>query len=273
MSDTVVDTPKIVIVGNSNVGKSSLFNHLTKEYSIVANYPYTTIDVARGTVAIGGKQFEIIDTPGIYALEIQSEDEIVTRDILLNEHPECIIQCIDAANLKTSLLLTSQLLELSTPLVICLNNIDGAGKKGIEIDSAELSRGLGVPVIETVASEGKGMTGLRKAILDTKPPSNGFKHKEFILGYLEKVDRCFPAHNRPSSALLLLLLLGDASIESWVQKHYGEEICRNATQAARGIRNGITTPLSRIIFNHRNEWTDGILHRVSGTTPLTASRL
>ena len=273
MSHTAVHNNKIVIVGNSNVGKSSLFNHLVKEYSIVANYPYTTIEIARGMLTIGGKQFELIDTPGIYSLEIQSEDEIVTRDILITEHPECIIQCIDAANLKTSLLLTSQLLELAAPLIICLNNIDGAKKKGIEIDSTELSRCLGVPVIETVASEGKGMPGLRKAILDAKPLSNGFKHKEFIRAHLEKVARNFPANNQPPPALALLLLLGDTSIEAWVQKYYGEAICRNATKAARSIRSGVTTPLSRIVFNRRNEWADGIVRLVSGTTTLTASRL
>jgi len=273
MSHTAVHKDKIVIVGNSNVGKSSLFNHLTREYSIVANYPYTTIEIARGTLAIGGRQFELIDTPGIYSLEIQSADEIVTRDILIKEHPECVIQCIDAANLKTSLLLTSQLLELATPLIICLNNVDGAGKKGIEIDSIELSRSLGVPVIETVASEGKGLPDLRRAILDTKYPSNGFKHTEFIQGHLEKIARHFPDHNRPPSALVLLLLLGDALIEEWVQKYYGDAICRNAANEARAIRASVTTPIGRIVFNRRNEWSNGIVRLVAGTTALTASRL
>ena len=273
MSHTALHKDKIVIVGNSNVGKSSLFNHLAREYSIVANYPYTTIEIARGTLAIGGRQFELIDTPGIYSLEIQSADEIVTRDILIKEHPECVIQCIDAANLKTSLLLTSQLLELATPLIICLNNVDGAGKKGIEIDSIELSRSLGVPVIETVASEGKGLPDLRRAILDTKYPSNGFKHTEFIQGHLEKIARHFPDHNRPPSALVLLLLLGDALIEEWVQKYYGDAICRNAANEARAIRASVTTPIGRIVFNRRNEWSNGIVRLVSGTTALTASRL
>jgi ferrous iron transport protein B len=197
----------------------------------------------------------------------------VTRDILIKEHPECVIQCIDAANLKTSLLLTSQLLELATPLIICLNNVDGAGKKGIEIDSIELSRSLGVPVIETVASEGKGLPDLRRAILDTKYPSNGFKHTEFIQGHLEKIARHFPDHNRPPSALVLLLLLGDALIEEWVQKYYGDAICRNAANEARAIRASVTTPLGRIVFNRRNEWSNGIVRLVSGTTALTASRV
>ena len=273
MSHTAVHKDKIVIVGNSNVGKSSLFNHLTREYSIVANYPYTTIEIARGTLAIGGRQFELIDTPGIYSLEIQSADEIVTRDILIKEHPECVIQCIDAANLKTSLLLTSQLLELATPLIICLNNVDGAEKKGIEIDSIELSRSLGVPVIETVASEGKGLPDLRRAILDTKYPSNGFKHTEFIQGHLEKIARHFPDHNRPPSALVFLLLLGDALIEEWVRMYYGDAICRNAANEARAIRASVTTPIGRIVFNRRNEWSNGIVRLVSGTTALTASRL
>ncbi len=263
----------VVIVGNSNVGKSSLFNRLTKEYSIVANYPYTTIEIARGSLTIGDKQFELIDTPGIDSLEIQSEDEIVTRDILISEHPECVIQCIDAANLKTSLLLTSQLLELAIPLIICLNNVDGAGKKGIEIDRNKLSRSLGVPVIETIASEGKGLSGLRKAILDPKHPSNGFKHKDFIQKNLEKLARHFPARNLPPPALLILLLLGDQSIEDWIQKGYGAEVCRNAAQEARRIRTSITTPLSRIIFNRRNEWADDIVRLVAGTTMPTASRL
>ena len=273
MRHTTVHQNKIVIVGNSNVGKSSLFNHLTKEYSIVANYPYTTIEVARGVISLGGKTFELIDTPGIYSLEIQSEDEIVTRDILITEHPEYIIQCIDAANVKMSLLLTSQLLELGVPLIICLNNIDGAKQKGIAINSTQLSQLLGIPIIETIAIEGKGVPDLRKTILETKPPVNGFKHKEFIETSIDKITRHFPSDNKPSTAIALLLLLGDKAIEEWIRKQYGESICREVKKAAQQIRTRISTPFGRIVFNRRNEWADNIVRLVSGATKFTTARL
>jgi len=145
--------------------------------------------VNRGEIKIEGKKFEFIDTPGIYSLEIQSEDEIITRDILIKEHPEYIIQCINATNIKRSLLLTSELLELNIPLIICLNNIDGAMQKGMRVDSDKLSRLIGVQVIETIATEGKGLSELIKGILKVSPAKNGFKHKDFIEKNLEKISR------------------------------------------------------------------------------------
>ena len=264
---------KIVIVGNSNVGKSSLFNHLTKNYSIVANYPYTTIAVARGEITLESKKFELIDTPGIYSLEIQSEDEIVTRDILIKEHPEFIIQCIDAANIKTSLLLTSQLLELNIPLLICLNNIDGAMQKGIWVDSAKLRDLLGVPVIETMATEGEGLGELRKRILKTKPPVNGFKHKEFIERDLEKVAGYFPVEHVPSPGILLLFLLGDKDIEKWILKQYGESIYHDVKKLAQYVKTSIPTPLDRIVFRDRSEWVEQIVNAVSGRSKIISTRL
>ncbi len=263
---------KIVIVGNSNVGKSSLFNHLSKNYSLVANYPYTTIAVARGEITLESKKFELIDTPGIYSLEIQSEDEIVTRDILIKEHPEFIIQCIDAANIKTSLLLTSQLLELNIPLIMCLNNIDGAMQKGIVVDSAKLSTIVGVPVIETMATEGEGLGELRRRILKTKPPANGFKHKEFIERDLEKVAGYFPVEHVPSPGILLLFLLGDKDIEKWILNQYGESIYHDVKQLAQYVKSSIPTPLGRIVFKDRSEWVEQIVNAVSGRSKIISTQ-
>lgn len=264
---------KIVIVGNSNVGKSSLFNHLTKNYSIVANYPYTTIAVARGEITLESKKFELIDTPGIYSLEIQSEDEIVTRDILVKEHPEFIIQCIDASNIKTSLLLTSQLLELNIPLIICLNNIDGAMQKGIVVDSVKLSTLLDLPVIETMATEGEGLGELRRRILKTKPPATGFKHKEFIERDLAKVAGYFPVEHVPSQGILLLFLLGDKDIEKWILDQYGESIYHDVKQLAQYVKTSIPTPLGRIVFKDRSEWVDQIVNAVSGRSKIISTQL
>jgi len=273
MDKVPVHKNKIVIVGNSNVGKSSLFNHLTKEYSIVANYPYTTIRVARGDITLGGEQFELIDTPGIYSLEIQSEDEIVARNILIKEHPEYVIQCIDAALLKTSLLLTSQLLELNIPLIICLNNVDGAMQKGIWVDSTKLSQILGVPVIETKATEGKGVAELRRNILTTKPPADGFKQRELIERDLAKLSGYFPEENIPSPAVLLLLMLEDKDIEAWTRKQYGEAIYQDVKKLTQYVKTSVQTPLTRIVFNARNEWVERIVTTVSGRSKIISTRL
>lgn len=272
MRHGAVHKNKIVIVGNSNVGKSSLFNQLTREYSIVANYPYTTIQVARAEITLGGKQFELIDTPGINSLVIQSEDEIVTRDIIIKEHPEYIIQCIDAANLKPSLLLTSELLELNIPMMICLNNVDGALQQGAQVDSSKLARLLGVPVVETVATEGRGLSEVKKRLLEAESSPDGFKHRDFIVRDLDKISRYFPAANMPSPAIPLLLLLGERDIEEWVRIQYGEAIYQDIVQLTRYSRSRIPSPLDRIIFKERNAWADELIDAVSSRSKLTSMR-
>lgn len=263
---------KIAIVGNSNVGKSALFNYLTKDYSIVANYPYTTVKIARGEIKIKGKTFELIDTPGIHSLQIQSEDEIVTRDVLIQEHPEYIIQCMDATNIKASLLLTSELIDLNIPLIICLNNVDGAMQRGILVDSAKLSGLTGVPVIETIATEGKGVGELTKKILETEPVGNGFKHKDFIEKGLEKVSRYFPPENLPSSAVLLLVLLEDKNIEEWIRKQYGESIYQDVKNLTRFMRTSNPIPLTRVAFKEKNEWAERIANAVTDRSKIVSTR-
>ena len=129
---------RIAIVGNPNVGKSSLFNGLTRAYSLVANVPHTTMEVSRAPVRIDGKEYEVIDTPGILSLDLPAEDGLVTRAILLEEHPEVIILCLDSNNFKRSLLLAAQVMELEIPLVVCLNFMDESRLKGIELAAKSL---------------------------------------------------------------------------------------------------------------------------------------
>lgn len=157
-------TPRILLVGNPNVGKSVIFGYLTGKYVAVSNYPGTTVEVSRGTMRLGGKSYEVIDTPGVNSLVPQSEDERVTRDMLLSSRPDLLIQVADAKNLRRTLLITSQLVELGTPMVLVLNLMDEARNRNIEIDIAGLSAMFGVPVIPTVATEGEGLTQLNRAI-------------------------------------------------------------------------------------------------------------
>ncbi|MCP4714978.1 MAG: GTP-binding protein, partial [Deltaproteobacteria bacterium] len=202
---------KIAIVGNPNVGKSVLFNQLTQDYSLVANAPYTTVAVHRADVVFNQNRYQVIDTPGIASLDIQSEDGLVTRSILVDEHPELIVFCLDANNLMRSLLLLSQVAELGVPLVCCLNFLDESRLKGIEVNITTCEKLLGVPVVETVASEGRGIRELRRALDHAAVPClEQLQYSHIVEDALDELSSCFPEAAAPSDAVLLLMLLQDA---------------------------------------------------------------
>jgi ferrous iron transport protein B len=249
---------KVAIVGNPNVGKSALFNQLTNAYSLVANFPHTTISVSRADVVIGGEKFEIIDTPGIMSLNIQSEDGLVTRDILLQEHPELIILCLDATNMKRSLLLASQIFELNVPLVICLNFIDEARQKGIAIDRKKLKQMLGVPVVETVASEGRGIKELVRQLPQAAVPTSQVRYKALIERGKERIASSFPADAQPSDAIALMLLQHDEGIRKLIRPRYGTEIMDAVQRRAARIQSLTEKPLDRTIFEERSRWAQRI---------------
>lgn len=164
MATQPIPRGRITLVGNPNVGKSVIFGYLTGRYTIVSNYPGTTVEVARGEMRFGGRDFDVIDTPGTNSLDPQSEDERVTRDILLSEPPDILIQVADVKNLRRTLLLTSQLAELGRPMILVLNLMDEARQRGITVDSAAISETFGIPVVETVAPYGEGLNDLSKAL-------------------------------------------------------------------------------------------------------------
>ncbi|MCK9573463.1 MAG: ferrous iron transporter B [Candidatus Omnitrophica bacterium] len=158
----------IVLVGNANVGKSVIFNALTKSYVTVSNYPGTTVDVSKGIAKLGPQNFTVYDTPGVNSLIVHSEDEKVTRDILSTSDIACVVQVADSKNLKRSLVLTLELIEFGLPLVLNLNMSDEAKERGISIDIKKLSEKLGIDIIETVAVTGEGVSKLKEAILKVK---------------------------------------------------------------------------------------------------------
>lgn len=155
---------KIVLVGSPNVGKSVLFNILTGAYVTVSNYPGTTVEVSRGKGRIGGIDFEIVDTPGMYSLTCITEEEKVTRDLLLEEHPRLLIHVIDAKNINRMLPLTLQFIEGGLPVMLVLNIMDEAESLGLDIDIIGLENELGIPVIPTIAAHNKGVEELKTRI-------------------------------------------------------------------------------------------------------------
>ena len=157
---------RIALVGNPNVGKSVLFHRLTGRYATVSNYPGTTVALTKGRALIGAEVCEVVDTPGVNLLEGPlTEDERVTRDILAQGGADLVLQVADARNLRRALMLTSQLADVRIPMVLVLNMADEARRRGVAVDTARLSDQLGIPVVETVAPEGRGLAELRAAFL------------------------------------------------------------------------------------------------------------
>jgi ferrous iron transport protein B len=156
---------KIALVGNPNVGKSVFFGRLTGRYATVSNYPGTTVTITSGRALVGAEVCDVIDTPGVNALEgVLSEDERITRALLSEGGAELVVQVADARNLRRALLLTSQLADLGLPMILVLNMLDEAHARGVAVDAARLSEHLGIPVIEAVAPEGRGIAELRAAL-------------------------------------------------------------------------------------------------------------
>jgi len=157
---------RIALAGNANVGKSAIFNQLTGLNQIVGNWPGKTVERAEGTLHFKGYTVRVIDLPGIYSLSTFSMEEIVSRDYIAVEKPDVIINVVDASALERNLYFTFQLLELKVPVIIALNQVDFAAKKGIRIDVQKLSEALGVPVVSTVAITGSGINELLSKAVD-----------------------------------------------------------------------------------------------------------
>ena len=147
------------LVGNQNCGKTTLFNVLTGSNQHVGNFPGVTVDQKMGEIK-DGKSGSVVDLPGIYSLRPYTQEEIVTRDFILNEKPDGIINIIDATNIERNLYLTLQLLELRVPMVLALNMMDEVHANGGTIDVRELSRCLGIPVVPISAAKGEGVSEL-----------------------------------------------------------------------------------------------------------------
>ena len=163
----------LCIAGNPNSGKTTLFNTLTGAKQHVGNWPGVTVEKKEGTVEFGGETFTVIDLPGIYSLTAYSMEEVVSRDFILRERPDLVINIVDATNLERNLYLTTQLLELGVPIILALNMMDEAEKKGFRIRLSQLEGLLGVPVVPMVASQGKGKEALLakvKQVVDGKLP-------------------------------------------------------------------------------------------------------
>ncbi len=228
---TATQHPKLLLVGNPNVGKSVVFGFLTGKYVTVSNYPGTTVEVSRGKMRYGGRDWEVIDTPGVNSLVPQSDDERVTRDMLIKGQPDVIVQVADAKNLRRTLLVTSQLAEFGLPMILVLNLMDEARSKHIEIDAAALSELFGIPVVETVAIDGEGLDQLHKLLGRARVPNDPLKAARAALLTHEHVSELLAESTTalPKALTIEWLQTRDPELRSAVEEALGRSL-ENSTR-------------------------------------------
>jgi len=250
---------KIAIVGLPNTGKSQVFNNLTGDYTLVSNFPLTTVQIKRTKCRINGEVYEVIDTPGLHCLYIHSEEELVVRDMIFSEKPDLVIQCIDANQLKQSLTLTADLLELGIPMVISLNAIDETAKRGLWIDSERLSRLLGVPVIESIAVKQLGTKELKEAIKMARPGKRSLRYGEIVDDGIAAIESQFPVEMSFKHKMAALLLLDDPFLVDHLEAEFGQDKTVALEELAEKVRRQFRGNIAIAMNRNRGQWIDELV--------------
>jgi ferrous iron transport protein B len=265
----------IALAGNANVGKSVIFNQLTGLDQMVGNWPGKTVERAEGTLHFKGHTLKVLDLPGIYSLSTYSIEEIVARDYIATEHPDIIINVLDASALERNLYFTLQLLELGAPIVIALNQVDLASKKGIEVDTQRLSQALGVPVVPTVATGGIGIDRLLSVVIDVlegrvEPKPLRVRYGKEVEEGLDKIESIIReklpelSSKYPAKWVAIKLLERDEDIEEKVQSSMnGREVLEYASTVIEENERLHGEPSSVIVASERYRIVNGIARDVS----------
>ncbi len=275
----------IAVAGNPNCGKSALFNALTGIRQKTGNWPGVTVERKQGRCRIDGRDISVVDLPGIYSFDAASLDERVTRDYLLSREADLVLNVVDAANLERNLYFSVQLLEMGVPLVVALNMMDVARKRGIHVDAPELSKRLGCPVVPIVATTGEGLSELQASMLAVadKRLAPGFTLAldEAVEQALLRLEPLLPDADEANRRWLALKVLEADSDESvseqtdaavadvrqWVEERYGKDVglaiadsrythahtlARAVVQQAAGLRRTLSDRIDRLVLGR---WT------------------
>jgi ferrous iron transport protein B len=240
---------------------------------MVSNYPGTTVEMTRGTVKVGQKKIDIVDLPGIYSLGTSTEDERVSKEYLLREYPDVIVNVVDATRLERNLYLTFQILELGVPVVIALNQLDAAREMGIDIDAPKLSQILGVPVVPTVATKGIGLDEVLKEAVDPSLSPEGrirVNYDNHITNAINDLGADFPD---TASVIKLRALENDADfVRMCCSPHKADLLLSKASEMASGIEAvhnmAISDTMARDLYGEAGQITDSVQSIVEKDTSL-----
>lgn len=212
---------KIALAGQANVGKSVIFNYLTKLHQHIGNWPGKTVEKMEGTLFYKGRTIDVVDLPGIYSLTTYSTEEVIAREYIVYQKPDFIINVVDGTNLERNLLLTLQLLELGRPMVLAINFADLFTQKGVSIDYKKLEQLLGIPVAPVEAIYGKGISDVLNKGINISAATRQIKSINYgkeVENEIAKLSAILENIDTPylSRWLAIKLLEKDAHIEQLV---------------------------------------------------------
>ncbi|MEW6108542.1 MAG: ferrous iron transport protein B [Nitrospirota bacterium] len=253
---------RIVLVGNPNVGKSVIFGLLTGKYVTVSNYPGTTVEVSFGNIDLDSRKFVVVDSPGVNSLIPMSEDERVTRDILLKEEIGSVVLVADSKNLKRAMMLLIQLSEMGLACVLDMNMEDEAKARGIEVDYKKLEEILGINVIGTVAPQRKGIMKLKDALLSPKKPLIETDYGEVIEKYIRKISALLPGSHISGRSVALMVLSGDESLKGWFMANLDPDTIDKIEDLRDEAQARHKEPISNLIAKKRIEISQKIIEGV-----------
>jgi len=255
--------PCVVLVGNPNVGKSALFGALTGTYVLVSNYPGTTVEITSGHASVSGRKTPVIDTPGVASLLPASEDERVTRDILLSERRQTVVLVGDAKNLERSLALALQLAEMGLPFVLCLNMMDEATLRGIRLQVEILRDLLGVPVVPTVAVRHEGVRELLHAVESPRPCGMKVDYPPEIERALAALAPRMPDSPLSGRSLAVMALAGDEPLRQWLRSRMTHEGFQRLEQERLALERSHEEPLAYVVGLARQQQAMRLAHTVT----------
>lgn len=279
----------IALGGNPNAGKTTLFNELTGARQHVGNYPGVTVEKKEGYFNHNGTEFHIVDLPGTYSLTAYSQDEVVARNYLTEQKPEAVVNIVDASNLERNLYLTVQLLELGTPVVLALNMIDVAEKRGFTINDKRLAELIGVQVVPTIARTGQGKEDILEAVTNISTRnSNG---RDFKISYGDDLDNAliemeklinssqFLTDRYPARWIGVKYLENDTQVirKGEAENHeVSDQLQKVVKQVSRHLESTLDTYPEALIADYRYGFISsilkqGVIHRKADTSRMELS--
>ena len=253
----------VAIAGNPNTGKSTIFNALTGSHQHIGNWPGVTVEKKEGFMEIDGKKIEVVDLPGTYSLTFYSQEELITRDFIIEHNPDVVIDVIDASNLERNLYFLTELLELTDRIIVVLNMFDEAKRK-YKIDVEKMERILGLPVVPTVATREEGIDELKKRITEKKFNPKKVSYGEDIEKRIKKLEKEIEKYKVENGRWYAIKIIeNDINVLSKIRDLGDKDILHMAEHLRHEIEDIYGDDIESIMTSFRYSFAHGLFHEVA----------